>query len=262
MVVASVQMDVVFACPGENYLKAEKRIREAAKAGADTVVLPETWNIGFFPKERLKELCGKEAEKIKERIGKTARDCGVNVVAGSAAVLKNEKVYNTCFVFDREGNCVAEYDKIHLFSPMGEDRYFVAGDRSCRFSLDGCLCGVILCYDLRFPELTRSLAVAGMDILFVPSQWPLRRMAHLDVLLTARAIENQIFVFGCNSCGRAGNTSFGGGSLSLDPWGRTLVKAGENECVTYAHCDMALLSEIRAGFNVFADRRPDVYRVN
>ena len=142
----------------------------------DVVVLPETWNTGFFPKERLSELAEQDCARVKRELGGLAAELGVNLVAGSVANVRGGKVYNTACVFDRAGNCVAEYDKTHLFTPMGEHAYFTPGDHLCRFRLDGHDCGLVICYDIRFPELTRTLAVQGMDMLFVVSQWP--RGAH------------------------------------------------------------------------------------
>ena len=200
-----IQMDMLFAQPEENFAKAKRLIREAMASGPDVVVLPETWNTGFFPKERLSELAERDCARVKRELGGLAAELGVNLVAGSVANVRGGKVYNTACVFDRAGNCVAEYDKTHLFTPMGEHAYFTPGDHLCRFRLDGHDCGLVICYDIRFPELTRTLAVQGMDMLFVVSQWPAARIGHLRALTVARAIENQAFVICCNSCG--GRTS-------------------------------------------------------
>ena len=100
----------------------------------------------------------------------------MRILKKRVANVRGGKVYNTACVFDRAGNCVAEYDKTHLFTPMGEHAYFTPGDHLCRFRLDGHDCGLVICYDIRFPELTRTLAVQGMDMLFVVSQWPAARI--------------------------------------------------------------------------------------
>lgn len=221
-----IQMDMLFAQPEENFAKAKRLIREAMASGPDVVVLPETWNTGFFPKERLSELAERDCARVKRELGGVAAELGVNLVAGSVANVRGGKVYNTACVFDRAGNCVAEYDKTHLFTPMGEHAYFTPGDHLCRFRLDGHDCGLVICYDIRFPELTRTLAVQGMDMLFVVSQWPAARIGHLRALTVARAIENQAFVICCNSCGDAGETHYGGASAIIDPWGSCSPPAG------------------------------------
>ena len=262
MKIALLQMDMAFAAPDENFARAKDLIRQAAANGADTAVLPETWNTGFFPKETLKDLADRDLARVKAEIGALAKELQINVVAGSVANVRDGKVYNTAAVFDRTGALVAQYDKTHLFSPMGEHDYFQKGSHLTRFTLDGHACGILICYDIRFPELTRTLALEGMDFLFLVAQWPAVRVGHLQALTTARAIENQMFVACCNSCGKAGETVYGGHSFVADPLGVTAAKADENESIVYADCDTAPLQKIRETINVFRDRRPELYCVN
>ena len=256
MKISCLQMDMQLGCTEENFLHAEKLICDAMAAEPDVIVLPETWNTGFFPKENLKSLCDRDGQQVKARIGALAKKFRVNIVAGSVSNLRDGKVYNTCLVFDREGTCIATYDKTHLFTPMGEDRYYTPGDRLCRFTLDGVSCAVVICYDIRFPELARSLAVPGLDVLFVVSQWPKERISHLRSLTVARAIENQMFVVCCNSC----SPPFGGHSAILDPWGETIALTSENEQILTADADLTILENIRKSIHVFRDRRPELYR--
>ena len=263
MKVACIQMDMKFARPEENYDKAEILIDRAIEGRADTVVLPETWNTGFFPHEKLEKLADRKGILTKTVLRDIAREKGVNIVGGSVATLRDDGVYNTAYVFDREGNCVAEYDKTHLFSPMDEDKFFKKGDHLSTFMLDGIRCGIIICYDIRFPELTRTMTVKGLDMLFVVSQWPLVRVPHLEALTKARAIENQAFVVCCNSAGTAGETVYGGNSSVHDPWGNVISHAnGAKEEIIFADCDTSILKGIRESINVFADRRPELYDVN
>ena len=261
MKVSCLQMNMKLGCPDENFSLAEKLIRESVKEQPDVIVLPETWNTGFFPKENLSDLCCQDGDTVKLRIGELAKKYKVNIVAGSVSNVRNGKVYNTAFVFDRDGICIAEYDKTHLFTPMGEDDYYTFGDHLCRFELDGVKCGIIICYDVRFPELTRSLALQGLDMLFVVSQWPKERILHLQTLTVARAIENQMFVVCCNSCGTAGKTVYGGNSAIIDPWGQTVVAAGEYEEILTGDCDLNTLTYIRNTIPVFRDRKPNLYNI-
>ncbi len=263
MRITCIQMDMLLGEPEKNFRRAEELIEKAVSdESPDVIVLPETWNVGFFPREGLEDLADKDGAKVKERIGGLAKKHGVNIVAGSVANLKNGGVYNTSLVFDRAGNAVAEYDKTHLFTPMGEDGFFRKGDHASVFTLDGQRCGVIICYDVRFPELTRTMTVKGLDFLFVVSQWPKVRVPHLLALTKARAIENQMFVVCCNSCGRAGETVYGGASSIVDPCGETLALAGEGEQLIAADCDPSVLAGIRDSINVFRDRRPELYNIN
>lgn len=261
MKVTCLQMDMHFACPDENFQHAAELIAQGMADKPDVLVLPETWNTGFFPKENLADLSDTDGARVKAEIGALAKKYQVNIVAGSVANVRDGKVYNTAMVFDRQGTCVASYDKTHLFTPMGEDDFFTPGDHVCRFNLDGVNCGLIICYDVRFPELTRTLTVPGLDMLFVVSQWPKVRTFHLRSLTTARAIENQMFVVCCNSCGTAGETVYGGNSAIIDPWGETISLAGETEQIISADCDMEILSNIRGTIPVFRDRRPQLYQI-
>lgn len=261
MKIACIQMAVKLGCPEDNYAHVSALIGQAMAQKPDVLVLPETWNTGFFPKEDLRSLCDREGEKTQTIIGALAAKYGVNIVAGSISDLRHGKIYNTAMVFDRAGRCVASYDKTHLFTPMGEDRYYTPGSSLCRFTLDGVNCGLITCYDIRFPELTRSLVLQGLDMLFVVAQWPAVRIAHLDTLTKARAIENQIFLCCCNGCGTANETLFGGHSAVIDPWGQELAKAGETEQILAADADLSQLQSIRASIHVFRDRREELYRL-
>ena len=261
MKIACAQMDMRLGESEYNFAHAEKLVRKAAAEGADVILLPETWNLGFFPREGLAELADPEGGKVKETFGSLARELNVNIVAGSAVTVRDGSVFNTACVFDRAGDCVATYDKTHLFTPMGEHECFTPGDHLCTFHLDGVNCGLIICYDLRFPELTRSLTLAGAELLFVPAQWPAARREHWRILNRARAIENQIFLACCNSCGTAGETVYGGFSAVYDPWGKVLAEAGPAEEIIAADCDFAVKEQIRESINVFRDRRPELYSV-
>lgn len=261
MKVSCLQMNMEFGNPSKNFAHAKQLICEAMKENPDVLVLPETWNTGFFPKDNLFELSCNDGDEVKDSIGSLAKEYGVNIVAGSVSNVRGNNVYNTAFVFDRKGTCIEQYDKTHLFTPMGEDSFYTAGNRLCRFTLDGISCGIVICYDIRFPELVRTIALPGLDMLFVVSQWPKVRKSHLRTLTTARAIENQMFVACCNSCGIAENTVFGGNSAVINPLGETLTLAGENEEIISAECDMKMLTEIRGSIPVFRDRCQELYNI-
>ena len=261
MKVSCLQMNMEPGKPDLNFNHAKQLICDAVKEETDVLVLPETWNTGFFPKENLAEISCNNGIEVKEQIGRLAREYGVNIVAGSVSNKKENRIYNTAFVFNRKGECVAEYDKTHLFTPMCEDKYYTAGDRLCRFELDGVRCGIIICYELRFPELIRTLALSNIDMLFIVSQWPKARTFHLRTLTIARAIENQMFVVCSNSCGRTLDTVFGGNSAIINPLGETLALAGETEEIISAECDMNILNEVRESIPVFRDRREELYNI-
>ena len=259
MKIAAIQMDMAFACPEQNFNRAAALVRQAAAEKPDVILLPETWNVGFYPTEDLPSLADQNAERTKTTFAALAGALSVNIVAGSVAAAFADGVRNTSLAFDRAGTCVARYDKTHLFSPMREDEHFVKGDGIASYSFDGFACGTEICYDVRFPELTRTLTVKGLDFLFVVSQWPDVRIPQLHALLKARAIENQMFVVCCNSCGSAPGTRFGGCSVAFDPLGNRLAAAGTGEEILLADCDTDVIRGIRESINVFRDRRPEIY---
>ena len=236
-------------------------LRAAAAEGADTALLPETWNTGFFPADHLSERSDRGGEAVKALCAPLARELNMNIVAGSVSDRRGGRVYNTAYVFDRQGACLAAYDKTHLFTPMGEHEHYAAGDHLTTFSLDGHKCGLLICYDLRFPELFRTLALQGVELLLLPAQWSAARRYHWETLTAARAIENQFFLAACNSCGTAGETVFGGASRILGPRGELLAAAGAGEEIVTAALDFSVLAEVRNSINVFHDRRPELYRL-
>lgn len=261
MKITCLQMDMKLGKPDENFRHASQMIEQAMADAPDVIVLPETWNTGFFPKKDLESHCDREGERTAREIGMLAEKYGVNIVAGSVSNLRSGKVFNTAYIFNRKGSCIAAYDKTHLFTPMGEDRYYTPGDHLCRFCLDGVSCGILICYDLRFPELARSLALQGIELLFVVSQWPDVRIGHMKSLVTARAIENQMFVVCCNSCATVNETVFGGNSRMVAPWGEVICTAGEQEQLLQGTLDIPSIQSIRKSINVFHDRRPELYQL-
>ena len=259
--VSLIQMDVTFGKPEENFKRVVELMEKAMEEKPDILVLPETLNVGFFPKEGLSELADIDGKKTNEVFGTFARDNKVNIVAGSVANKKGEYIYNTLYVFNREGNVVCEYDKVHGFTPADEHNYFVGGDKVINFELDGIRCSCVICYDLRFPELIRTATLRGVDLMFIPAQWPLVRKLHWVTLVTARAIENQMFVCAVNACGHAGATKYGGNSLLVNPWGEEICHLGTAEEIQTGEIDMDIIQGIRDSINIFRDRKPEYYNL-
>lgn len=262
MRISLLQMDVVLGKPEENRAKVEAMAREAMRSEPDVLALPEMWNTGFFPRDAA-SIPDREGETVKSLLSGLAKRHRVNVMGGSAANRQDGgRPRNTSYVFNRRGELVASYDKIHLFSPSGENETFQHGNEIAVFSFDGMRAGVAICYDLRFPELIRMLALEGIGILFLPAAWPHPRLSHWRALLRARAIENQMFVAAINGVGKAGQMKFCGNSMVVDPWGEVLACAGEEETILTAQIDFAAVDDIRARINVLNDRRPELYRLS
>lgn len=261
MKIACLQMDVIPSRPEENFPHAAKLIADAMQENPDVIVLPESWDISFLPKDATPELYENSHDRAVREIGALAKKYNVNIVAGTVTSVRDGKRYNSCCVFNRQGDLIASYDKIHLFTHVGEDKRYGAGNRLCTFTLDGVACGVIICYDIRFPELTRTMCLDGMDVLFVVCQWPRARIGLLQTLCAARAIENQMFVVCCDACGTAGDKVCGGGSSVFGPSGKAIAEADNTEQIITAECDPEKLKTLRESFPVFRDRRPDLYRL-
>ena len=239
--ISLIQMDVELGQVERNYEKAVQLMELALEDKPDILVLPETLNTGFFPSPDSALYASSDA--------------------GSVSVLENGCVFNRSYIFDRKGEVVASYDKIHGFSPMGETKSYTGGSSTVHFTLDGIACSMAICYDVRFCELIRTEALQGVDLFFLPAAWPLVRKEHWITLSKARAIENQMFFCAVNECGRAGSTQYGGNSMLLSPLGEELLHLGEKEQVATAEIDTDVLQGIRESINVFRDRRPELYHL-
>ncbi|OBZ17517.1 carbon-nitrogen family hydrolase [Bacillus sp. FJAT-26390] len=257
---ALLQMHIEAGYPEANFAKLSSMLEEAVSGEVkpDVIMLPEMWNTGYALTE-IQTIADHEGERTKTFLSAFSKKHNVHIIGGSIAELKDDKVLNTIYVFDREGNVVADYSKIHLFRLMDEEKYLAAGDKLGKLEIEGAGAGMMICYDIRFPELARKLALGGAKLLFVPAEWPHPRLHHWRTLLTARAIENQMFVIACNRMGKSGEAHFFGHSLVLDPWGETIAEAGEEETILYADIDLSLVDSVRSKIPVFEDRRPTIY---
>ncbi len=258
--IALVQMNIVAGDPEANFATMMAKLDEAATAQPkpDLIVLPEMWNTGYAL-DRIQSIADENGERTKSAISEWCRKHGIAVHAGSIAERNATGVTNTTYIFDAQGEEIGQYSKIHLFQLMNEHLHLEAGEQPGRFELDGVAAGTMICYDIRFPELARKLALDGAKILFVPAEWPHPRLHHWRTLLQARAIENQMYVVSCNTVGESGGASFFGHSMVIDPWGEVIAEAEEKEMIVYADINLGLVDEVRGRIPVFADRRPTLY---
>lgn len=234
-------------------------IDRAVIAKVDVIVLPELWDVGFFP-ENIHELAESEQDSTRlEWMKSWAKEHHINLVGGSIVIAEEGKLYNRSYVINREGEVIYHYDKAHLFSPGKEPEYFTPGKQNKCFELDGITCGVQICYDLRFPELARKQALEGAQIIFIPAQWPHPRSEHWVTLNRARAIENQVYMVAANGCGKAGQIESCGQSVVYSPWGEELVLASEEEGLYITHIELPAVDEARNKIPVLDDRNAAVY---
>ncbi len=261
MKISIVQMDIAEGNPELNREKASELIKKAASDKPDIILLPEMWTTAY-ELSRLEQLCDIQGKPTLDMIRSLSLDYGINIIAGSFADKGDDGgIRNTSYVVDKKGNVAAKYEKIHLFKLMDEHTCLKAGSKHCIFELDGIRCGLIICYDLRFPELVRSLVLQGIKVLFVPAEWPAARLEHWNTLLKARAIENQIFVAAANRAGKDKGDTFAGGSAVVDPWGEVLKEADYNEQIISVELELSKIEEVRKRMDVLSDRVPDVYRI-
>jgi predicted amidohydrolase len=253
-----------------NIEKTERLVARAAATGADVVLLPEKWNaIGDAATLHANAEPLEGGESV-EAMALWARTHGITLVGGSITEHREgrEKLSNTSIVFDPDGEIVGLYRKIHMFDvEVGglvyrESEAEEAGEEPVVVRGEGWPIGLSVCYDVRFPELYRILALEGAELVTVPAHFTLYTgKDHWHVLLRARAIENQCYVAAAAQIGetRPGRPSYGR-SVIVDPWGIVLAEAPDEETVISAELDRAHLREIREKLPSLANRQPGAYR--
>jgi predicted amidohydrolase len=252
-----------------NLQTADRLTRRAAALGADLIVLPEVWTV-IGTREQLRAGAQTLDGPAMRWARSLAAELGVDLVAGSFHENTGdpERGANTSVHVGPDGAVRAVYRKIHLFDVEidgmvhTESRAYVAGSEIVTSTLaDGTPLGLSVCFDLRFPELYRILALRGAEVITVPSAFTLPTTRdHWEVLLRARAIENGCFIVAPNQIGpHPGGTQSGGRSLIIDPWGTVLAGAPDAETVIVAELDPARVREVRGRMPTLERRRPEVY---
>lgn len=253
--VAALQFNIRLGDVDANVEYAREALARVAAQGCQLAVLPEMWSTGYDYR-RLNELA-KRTPEVVEEMGRLSSQHGM-VIVGSLPEPHEERVCNTAYILDR-GKLLGKYRKIHLFSLMGEDRSIHGGDSWVVVDTHIGRIGVFICYDLRFPELCRRLAVEGAEIIVVPAEWPKPREEHWRALLKARAIENQLFIVAANCCGVQGKLDFFGQSIIIGPKGELLAEGGYENCELTATLDFSVMENWRQQITCFPDRKPQYY---
>jgi predicted amidohydrolase len=252
-----------------NLERADRLTRAAAGAGAELIVLPEKFNVLGTHEAYLAGAETLEGPTIAWARD-VARELGVDLVAGSIVERREgrEKLGNTSVHVGADGELRGVYRKIHMFDVTVAGKEYresasqERGDEVVTSEAEGARLGLSVCYDLRFPELYRILAIRGARILTLPAAFTkVTGEAHWDVLVRARAIENQAFVVAADQIGRhpPDNESFGGSQI-VDPWGEVLARAGEEECFVVADLDLSRQEEVRMELPSLANRVASAYR--
>jgi predicted amidohydrolase len=216
-------------------------VRDTARKYGGIVVLPEIWSGGFeYPD--IKRLAN-ETSRLQQELARISRE-HPSVIIGSLPEKSPRGLYNTASIMD-QGKLIGRYRKQRLFPLMEEDRHFTTCRSRKKFSTSRGTIGIAVCFDLRFPELFTSFRDKDTWLVIVPAQWPASRLAHWKALLVARAIENQIYVAGCNRVGQSGDNRFGGNSMIVDPWGQIIAQGGRGTEVITAVIRPSRILEVR-----------------
>lgn len=253
-----VQFDIDFDNPTQNREKVSQLIDQALEKKPDAIILPEMWNTSFNFKSMHKN-ADEKGEPSLEMLREKASKNNVNIIAGSIADRHGKNTYNRSYVIDRKGTVIFHYDKMHLVHHAKEDQFITPGEEIEIFELDGVKCGIVICYDLRFPELCRALALKGVQVIFAPVQWFETRLDHYEILCKARALENQVYLVSVNRIGSEFKAIFCGKSMVIDPWGKTLAQMNREEGVLTCNLDLSLVDRVRKKVTCFDDRRSDLY---
>jgi predicted amidohydrolase len=254
--VCSAQITSFFEEPKKTLQKAGVFIRHAAQSGASLVCFPEQFATGWDPGsgKNTQTVAGPIVSALKE----AAKENSIAVL-GSFREIAHPLPKNTAVVIGSDGKILSTYSKIHLFSPGKENLAFTPGSGLGIFTLGPLLCGIAVCYDLRFPELFRIYAKKGVDAVFVPAAWPEKRIRHWELFLTARAAENQMYVIGSNTTGTTPVDTYSGASMTIDPHGTILARANNAEQLLFSDLRASEVRMARESFPALRDRRESVY---
>lgn len=254
MQIASIQMSVVEDDKAATIQKAVENIRKAK--GADLIILPELWNIGFMSFDRyLSDAEDKDGPTLSA-MRDVAKERRVYLHTGSFVEKEGGKHYNSSYLLSPEGEVLGNYRKIHLFGYNSrESRILDHGDRVVVVDSPLGKVGLVTCYDLRFPELFRRMVEKGAELFLVCSAWPYPRLEHWIMLNRVRALENQAFLVSANTVGMSAGTQILGHSMMVDPWGVILTSGGDEEVILRAEVNLGDVKKARERFPALADRQ-------
>lgn len=253
--VALAQMDIVWEDREKSLQHLERLLSEVDLRSCDLVLLPEMFASGFSM--HVERVATPRDGPVVSWMRRLAARHGVSVL-GSHAEIGNGAAANTAVLVRPDGSVEGAYRKIHLF--QDERDHYVAGNSLFLFSLCGAPATVFICYDLRFPELFRAASARGVQVFLIPANWPAARSEHWEILLRARAVENQAFVCACNRTGIDPNNSYSGGSCVIGPQGNMIARFDDAARAEVVEFDLADVRAFRSRFDVLADRRPQLYR--
>ncbi len=253
MLVASIQMAAVEDDKARTIEKMGENIQRAR--GADLIICPELWNIGFMSFDRyLPEAEDKNGPTLTTLKG-LARDVKAHLHAGSFVEKDGDNYYNSSYLISPEGEILANYRKLHLYGyDSKESQILSRGDSIVVAKTPLGNFGLATCYDLRFPELFRRMGEKGAEVFLVPSAWPFPRLEAWIMLNRVRALENLCFLVSANSVGFNRGIQLAGNSMMVDPWGVILTSAGDEEVILRTEIDLNVMHSARKRYPALADR--------
>ncbi len=265
MKIALIQMKVG-SDTYNNIVHASELTKTASDNGADIIVLPEMFTCEYESSKFSLNSFDTHSEFYKA-IQRIAIENKKYLVAGSIPERDNGKIYNTCFVFNPDGEQIARHRKVHLFDIDVDGQYFKesetlsAGDEAVVFDTPFARIGVMICYDIRFPEFARLLVDKGAELIIVPAAFNMTTgPKHWELLFKARAVDNQVYMAGCASArNESAHYISYANSIVTSPWGEIIALAGTEEQILYANLDFDYLKRIRNKLPVLEHRRLDVY---
>jgi len=262
MKIAAAQIACSLGDVRANVRKMRDFAAQAREGGADLVVFPEVADTGYAMP--VIEACATSwTEGAVPELQKIAKEVSIAIICG-VSERDGSSIYNSQVFIDANGNVVGSYRKTHLFTgvPIGEDECFVPGNELKSFPFGGVRLGLSICYDLRFPEVYRTLAIEERaDVFILSSAWPFPRLEHFRVLVAARSIENQSYMIVSNRVGTDEGVTCCGSSTIIDPYGVVLASAStDREELVLAEISEEVITSVRNKMAVFAQRRPDIYR--
>lgn len=261
MKIAVVQLDCSLGDVDLNCSRIPFYAERAKDEGCDLVVFSEMMDTGYEMRT-IQKVASSWNDSPFLTAQRAATDYEINLICGLSE-REEGKIYNSVAVFNRTGEMIGKYRKMHLLSidPINEDQYLVAGDSPEIVQIGDMKCGLLICYDIRFPELSRYLTNHGAMVLIICSAWPLPRDEHWKTLTKARAIENQSYVVAANRVGTDGALTFCGASCIIDPYGMPVVSGSENrEELLAGEVALETVNSIRSKLPVFKDKRDDLYK--
>lgn len=250
-------------------LKAERMIAEAASNGAEIVVLPEMWSCPYSKKYFHAFADAENGGSVAE-MSRWARENGVILVGGSVPEKDGDELYNTCFVFDEQGRQIARHRKVHLFDVdieggirFKESNSFAPGHEVTVFDTRFGKMGVIVCFDIRFPELSRAAAKRGAEVIFCPAQFNMTTgPRHWELSIRARAMDNEVYFVGASAARYEGfDYECWGHSTVAGPFGMVEASCDETEQMLYCDIDLNEVDSVRRQLPTFLHLREDVYSV-